>query len=145
VGPIPRGAAIMNREAMSALLVYNRPDPLEELKQVLESQGVRASVARSCGEAALRLWSERPPDVVFTDTQLGDGTWADVLKVAASAQAPTNAIVVSRCVDVRFYLETIERGSHRRGLRGATRRSGYRAAPQNPGAHGPRLIGFVFC
>jgi DNA-binding NtrC family response regulator len=101
----------MNREAMSALLVYNRPDPLEELKQVLESQGVRASVARSCGEAALRLWSERPPDVVFTDTQLGDGTWADVLKVAASAQAPTNAIVVSRCADVRFYLETIERGA----------------------------------
>lgn len=98
-------------KAIFAVLVYDQPDPLRALQRILEAQALETSVVPSCGEAALSLWSERPPHLVFTDTHLSDGTWADVLQVAARAPAPVNAIVVSRCADVQFYIEAIERGA----------------------------------
>jgi CheY-like chemotaxis protein len=77
----------MEQKTISVLLVYNRPDPLNELRWVLESQGVKTLLARSCGEATLCLWGERAPLLVFTDIQLGDGTWADIIVAASKAPA----------------------------------------------------------
>ena len=52
-----------------------------------------------------------PPHLVFTDTTLADGTWADVTALAAKATMAVDVIVVSRLVDTRLYIETIETGA----------------------------------
>ena len=52
-----------------------------------------------------------PAPLVFTDTQLPDGTWADILALAQKAKLPVNVIVVARVVDTRFYVEVIETGA----------------------------------
>jgi FixJ family two-component response regulator len=49
--------------------------------------------------------------LIFTDSQLPDGTWADVVRLAGNARTPTSVIVVSRLVDVRFYLDALENGA----------------------------------
>ena len=52
-----------------------------------------------------------PAPLVFTDTQLPDGTWADILAEAETAAQPVNVIVVARVVDTHFYLEAIATGA----------------------------------
>lgn len=99
------------KERVRALLVQNRHDPLDALRQILEEQSIDITLARNCAEAALALWSDPPPHIAFTDVQLTDGNWADVLTVSTKASAKVNVIVVSPQVDVGFYVETIQRGA----------------------------------
>jgi DNA-binding NtrC family response regulator len=99
------------KESIKALLVQARHDPLDALRMALEEQSIDISTAKNCGEAALALWSECPPHLVFTEIQLADGNWADVLTLAAKASAPVNVIVVAPFVDVSFYVQAIERGA----------------------------------
>jgi DNA-binding NtrC family response regulator len=98
-------------ENIKALLVQARPDPSEVLRVALKEQSIEIRTVKSCGEAALVLWSDQPPHLVFTDVQLADGNWADVLTVAAKACAPVNVIVVAPFADVNFYIQVIERGA----------------------------------
>lgn len=98
-------------DPITALLAFTRPEPLHELKVALEHLRVESSTVRTCGEATLYLWSQDPPHLVFTDTQLADGTWKDVLQLATKASAPLNVIVVSPFVDVGLYIQTIELGA----------------------------------
>ncbi|MGA3324906.1 MAG: response regulator [Terriglobia bacterium] len=99
------------KESIRALLVRARHDPLDALRLALEEQSIDIFIAKNCGEAALALWSDSPPHLVFTEIQLVDGNWADVLNLAAKASAPVNVIVVSPFADVGFYVQTIERGA----------------------------------
>ena len=77
----------------------------------MEEQSIDIFTAKNCAEAALALWSDCPPHLVFTEIQLADGNWADVLTLAAKASAPVNVIVVAPFVDISFYLQAIERGA----------------------------------
>jgi DNA-binding NtrC family response regulator len=99
------------KENIKALLVQARQDPLDALRLALEEQAIDIYRARNCGEAAMAIWSDCPPHLVFTDVQLADGNWADVLTLAAKAPAPVNVIVVAPFADVRFYVQAIERGA----------------------------------
>jgi len=99
------------KESIKALLVQARHDPFDALRMALEEQSINISTAKSCGEAALALWSECPPHLVFTEIQLADGNWSDVLTLAAKASAPVNVIVVAPFADVSFYVQAIERGA----------------------------------
>jgi DNA-binding NtrC family response regulator len=99
------------KESIRALLVQARPDPLDALRLALEKQSIDIITARNCAEAALALWSDGPPHLVFTEIQLADGNWADVLTLAAKAAAPVNVIVVAPFADVSFYVQVIERGA----------------------------------
>jgi DNA-binding NtrC family response regulator len=96
---------------LKVLLVQARPDPSDELRLALEEQLMEIRTARNCGEAALALWSDHPPHLVFTDVQLSDGNWADILTLAGRACAPVNVMVVAPQVDVNFYVQAIERGA----------------------------------
>jgi DNA-binding response OmpR family regulator len=109
--PYPDGVVSMNQEAVSAMLVYNQPDHMGELKLLLERQGVKTLVARSCGEAFLHLWGRRSPTTVFTDVLLGDGTWEDLIGIAERSPWAVNVIVVSRLLDEQLYLDTLDRGA----------------------------------
>ncbi len=99
------------KEKTSALLVYDQEDPLGRLIGPLETQSIETCRARTCQQALPILEKGNPPHLVFTDTTLPDGTWADVLALAAGARAPVSVIVVARLPDVRLYVEVIQRGA----------------------------------
>ena len=99
------------KESIRALLVQARHDPLDALRLALEEQSIDISTAKNCGQAALALWSDCPPHLVFTEIHLADGNWADVLTLASKACAPVNVIVVAPFADVSFYVQAIERGA----------------------------------
>jgi DNA-binding NtrC family response regulator len=94
-----------------ALLIHENSDTLRSLKYALECQGLRVTHVESRAQAKRMLGGLNPAPLVFTDTQLPDGTWADILAVAEKAARPVNVIVVARVVDTRFYVETVETGA----------------------------------
>ena len=99
------------KKPISALLVYDQSNSLDGLKLALEGQFIRTSQARTCREAWHALSAANPPHLVFTGTTLPDGTWAEVLFLAARAPAFVNVIVVAGLPDVKFYVQVIERGA----------------------------------
>jgi DNA-binding NtrC family response regulator len=98
-------------ERISALLVHHNSETLAMLKAALERQGVRVTCAESRAQAKRMLGGPNPLPLVFTDVQLPDGTWADILALAEKAAQAVNVIVVARIVDTRFYVESIETGA----------------------------------
>jgi len=98
-------------KGISALLIHQNSDTLRALKCALEGQGVRVTQAGSRARAKRMLGGLNPVPLVFTEAQLPDGTWADILALAEKAALPVNVIVVARVVDTRFYVETIEAGA----------------------------------
>jgi DNA-binding NtrC family response regulator len=93
-----------------ALVVCGRGDHLISLRQILDPL-VKVSDVRTCEEAARYLEKPDPPHLVFTDTAMSDGSWLDVLKLAAKAPKPVNVIVASRAPDVRLYMEAMDEGA----------------------------------
>jgi DNA-binding NtrC family response regulator len=99
------------KENIKALLVQGRQDSLDSLRRALEEQSIEIATARNCADAALAMWSHRPPHMVFTEIQLTDGNWADILTLAGKASEPVNVIVVAPFADISFYVQAIERGA----------------------------------
>jgi DNA-binding NtrC family response regulator len=99
------------QERITALLVHDRPEPMGCIRRTLEDQSIETQSVRTCREANQTLWGRQPPHLVLTDTLLPDGSWEDIVVLAAGAPAPVNTIVVSEVVDVAFYLEAIQRGA----------------------------------
>jgi DNA-binding NtrC family response regulator len=99
------------KQSISALVVYQGSGPLSILHRYLESLSIRTVHVQSCGEVWQALTGTNPPHLVFTDTTLADGTWADVTAIAAKAARAVEVIVVSRLVDTRLYIEAIEAGA----------------------------------
>jgi DNA-binding NtrC family response regulator len=95
-------------ESNTALVVHQNSETLAALKGALERQGMRIIHAESREQASRILGGNNPAPLVFTDTQLPDGTWADILIEATRATQPVNVIVVARVVDTRFYVKVIE-------------------------------------
>lgn len=98
-------------ERITALLVHHNSETLAMLKGALERQGMHVMHAESRAQAKRLLGGLNPVPLVFTDTQLPDGTWADILAAAEKAAEPVNVIVVARVVDTRFYVQAIETGA----------------------------------
>jgi DNA-binding NtrC family response regulator len=98
-------------ERIKALVVHNNSETLATLKGALERQGMHIIHAQSRAQAKRVLGGRDPVPLVFTETHLPDGTWADILAVAEKAALPVNVIVVARIVDTRFYVEAIETGA----------------------------------
>ena len=96
---------------IQALLVHDRESPLRDLKSLLEEQGIEALRARSLAAAKLALGCDQQPGLVFTDTVLPDGTWAEIVALASHACPPVPVIVVSRLVCLSLYLKVLESGA----------------------------------
>jgi DNA-binding NtrC family response regulator len=99
------------KEKVKALLVHHNSETLTALKAALERLGMSITQAESRAHAKRLLGGLNPVPVVFTDTHLPDGTWADVLALATKAAKPVNVIVVARVVNTKFYVEAIETGA----------------------------------
>ena len=96
---------------ITALLVHHNSDVFTSLKAALEHQGMRVAQAESRAHAKRALGVQKPAPLVFSDTHLPDGTWADILALAGKAALPVNVIVVARLLNTRLYIETIEAGA----------------------------------
>ncbi|HET7212154.1 MAG TPA: hypothetical protein VFL79_01080 [Terriglobia bacterium] len=64
----------------------------------------------TCAEAA-RLVDQTRPELIFTATDLIDGTWCKNVELAGNAPVQTNAIVVGRNNDMGLYLSAMDRGA----------------------------------
>jgi hypothetical protein len=93
----------------SALLVYAQFEPLHALRVALASQEIDTWRARSCRQALSFLAKFRPVHVIFTDMNLPDGTWLDL--VHAKLRTPAPVIVVARKMDASLWSEIIQRGA----------------------------------
>jgi two-component system, NtrC family, response regulator PilR len=99
-------------QRIRALLVHADAEPLQSLNLALQKLSVETDQAPTCQQA--RNFLERatkPPDIVFTDTALPDGTWQDLLAMAGRSRARSKVIVVSRTEDPWLYLDAMERGA----------------------------------
>lgn len=92
-----------------ALLLHSYDVPGTALKRALEDQFIATEMAQSFTEATERISSLNPPHLVFTETDLPDGTWSDVVDLAARASRPVSVIVVSPVADIPLYIDVMER------------------------------------
>lgn len=99
------------KEKFKALIVHHNSETLTALRGALERLGMTLIHAETRAHAKRLLAGLHPLPLVFTDTHLPDGTWADILALASKAAQPVNVIVVARVVNTRFYVEAIEAGA----------------------------------
>ena len=97
-------------DRLFALLIHDSSHPLESLKSVLRDLMVDTYSVRTCEEAS-SLLNQTHPHIIFTDTALPDGSWADILSLAAKADVPVNVIVVGNATNTRLYVSALERGA----------------------------------
>jgi DNA-binding NtrC family response regulator len=61
---------------------------------------------------AARVLEARPVGVVLTEHDLADGTWSDLLELAASAQWSPPVVVVSRHADEAMWAQVLNLGGY---------------------------------
>ena len=101
----------MKKSPISVLLVSAEGEHSIDLERALNNQSIRPLRASSCQEARGFLKKAKPPHLLFTDTNLPDGTWADLLSLAREAREPVNVVVVSPVDDMGLYLEAMQQGA----------------------------------
>lgn len=106
-----RPTQLPKSEDISTLLLHEAGDSLEALKVALEGQSVKVCCLRSSQESLPLLTGPNPPHLVFTQPNLPDGTWAEVVSLAIKAAKPVNVIVVGHLANVGLYLQTITGGA----------------------------------
>jgi DNA-binding NtrC family response regulator len=100
------------KQRIEALLVYTDEEPVQSLSQALEKLEVVTQRAHTCQQARnLLAATARPPDVVFTDTTLPDGSWRELLAIGREMQVPSKIVVVARTLDPRLYVDAMEHGA----------------------------------
>ena len=78
----------MSRQ-VSALVVNEDVNLLQDLVAILECQEVATQCARSARKRKRRCRSKGSPDIIiFAGTSFADGTWRDVLDMAPQGQSP---------------------------------------------------------
>jgi DNA-binding NtrC family response regulator len=95
----------------SVLMVSGSGEIDLALGQALNAAGVAVRVVRSCAEAQELLNGSSVPAVLFCEASLPDGTWADIVSLAARGRKRVPVVVVSRVVDIDLYLNALENGA----------------------------------
>ena len=98
-------------EKIKSVMIYDQCEPSEALNKVLKRLGLEVRRLRTCHEASGIFQQPDAAELVFTDTNLPDGTWEDVVRLAHQSNAFLPVIVVSRVVDIDLYLKALERGA----------------------------------
>jgi DNA-binding NtrC family response regulator len=98
-------------ERIQAVMIYDQREPSGALRKVLKRLDMDIHHVRTCREASQLFKQPNSAELVFTDTNLPDGTWADVLRSARQADPFLAVIVVSRVVDIDLYLEALQSGA----------------------------------
>ncbi len=95
-----------------AKLLVACPDPetWRSLTSVLAQHGVQP-VCCSSVSAARAFLERHPVCAIFCESRLADGSFRDVLRLAALAGQPVPVVVTSRLDDPAEYLEAMELGA----------------------------------
>ncbi len=93
-----------------ALVAHELPEPCESLKPVLRRLGVDAFSVHRCADA-LRLIEQTHPHLIFTDSQLPDGNWMDLVNLVEDAAIPICVILVGSEKDPETLQAAIRHGA----------------------------------
>jgi len=96
---------------ITVLFVHEQAQHLARYEECLRIRNVQVAHVRNCQEASQALQQDSPPLLVFTDTRLSDGTFRDVLEVAAKAEKFVNVLVASKIGNITLYMEAMECGA----------------------------------
>ena len=100
------------RGTVTALLIFHHPKLRTELEAALEKLAVRVGRARTLAEACHVLSAANLPLLVFTESELPDANWADVVSLSARVASPVSVIVVGQEIDTKLYVSVIEGGGY---------------------------------
>jgi len=70
----------MVNKRVSALVVSSGNIFLKGLRSLLRRQGIEVCNAKTCEEAS-RLLHRTHPELIFTATELSDGTWTEIVSL----------------------------------------------------------------
>jgi DNA-binding NtrC family response regulator len=111
----PQGRTKNNQQVLdqeiTALFVHDRAEHLARYEEYLRLRNVEVVHARNCQEASEVLQQDCPPLLVFTDTRLSDGSFKNILELAAKAEKFINVLVASKIGNITLYMEAMECGA----------------------------------
>jgi len=96
---------------VTALLVFHRTKPFNEIKAALGKIAVPTERAQTLAEAKLALSDANPPLLAFMESDLPDGKWSDIITLCEKASSRVNVIVVGQTIDANLYASAIEVGA----------------------------------
>jgi len=95
-----------------ALILRGEFDLVDSVKPALHAMGISTWNCRSCEELA-SLLEQTEPQLVFTDSDLPDGTWLRVMRVIQNAKCRVNVFVVGKEPNTRMEDLVRECGGYR--------------------------------
>jgi DNA-binding NtrC family response regulator len=95
---------------VTALLIFRQTEPYHDVEAALEKLAIPTGRAQTLAEACHVLSRVNPPLLVFTESELPDGNWADVVSISGKASSPVSVIVVGQEIDTKLYASVIEVG-----------------------------------
>lgn len=111
-GVDPKSCGCIDMEGIARISLVSNGDALmTALNRALAPCPLEVRLLRSCQEACVELGSSTTAEVIFTDVQLPDGDWRQLLSLARERATRVEVIVVSRFVDIDLYLDTLEAGA----------------------------------
>lgn len=99
----------MPGEVPTVLLVFPARRDLDYLRKMIAEFPWRTLEARSCREAALRLFQYNVP-VIVTERCLPDGDWKDLMSLIAPLASPPPLIVSAPRADDQLWAEVLNLG-----------------------------------
>ena len=84
----------------TVLMLHDRKESLSQLARDLKKYNIDSVYATSCAEALKILGDSDPPQIVFTDLTISDGSWADALLLSQKSPVPLSLIVMSDVPDL---------------------------------------------
>jgi len=99
------------RGKVTSLLLFHHTGPYKDLKAALKKLAFPTVRAQSFAEACRLLSRVNPPLLVFTESELPDGDWSDVVSLSARASSHVSVIVVGQEIDTKLYASVIHIGA----------------------------------
>jgi DNA-binding NtrC family response regulator len=96
---------------VTALLIFHQTKPFNEMEAALEKLAIPTRRAQTLAEASHALSKVNPPLLAFTESELPDGNWSDVVSLSETASSRVSVIVVGQEIDAKLYASAIEVGA----------------------------------
>jgi len=96
---------------VTALLVFHQTEPFDEIKAALGKIAVPTKRAQTLAEAKLALSDANPPLLAFTESELPDGKWSEIVSFSEKASSQVNVIVVGQTLNANLYASAVEVGA----------------------------------
>lgn len=96
---------------VTALLVFHQTEPFDEIKAALGKIAVPTKRAQTLAEAKLALSDANPPLLAFTESELPDGKWSEIVSYSEKASSKVNVIVVGQTINANLYASAVEVGA----------------------------------